>query len=145
MYTRLTGWALNGSVLCCTLSTSFILASGVSTTSPSTPAVRRPALRSVTRRTLNSVLARERSINFCRLRTRWESPAFDAVKIRWRKRRTLASQARQSTARQSRVSSSGPFTATLVAASNLSFGSGATSSSSSRAHLTASAPFRAGP
>jgi hypothetical protein len=69
MYTRLTGMALSGSVFCCTLSTSCILASGVSTTSPSTPAVRRPALRSVTRRTLSSVLARERSINFCNRRT----------------------------------------------------------------------------
>jgi hypothetical protein len=46
------------------------------------------------------------------------------VKIRCRKRRTLASQARQSTASQSRVTSSGPFTATFVAASNLSLGLG---------------------
>jgi hypothetical protein len=50
--------------------------------------------------------------------------ACDAVKIRWRKRRTLSSTARQSIARESRVSSSGPFTATFVAASNLPFGSG---------------------
>src|SRR5215212_1811095 len=78
MYTRLTGMALNGSVVWCTLSASLALASGVSTTSPSTPAVRRPALRSVTRRTLISVLARDRSINFCRLRTFFRSPAFDA-------------------------------------------------------------------
>jgi hypothetical protein len=42
----------------------------------------RPALRSVTRRTLTSVFACERSINFCRLRTRPRSAAFDAVKIR---------------------------------------------------------------
>jgi len=82
MYTRLTGWALNGSVFCWILSTSFSLASGVSTTSPSTPAVKRPALRSVTRRTLTSVLEREQSINFCRLRTLFRSPACDAVKIR---------------------------------------------------------------
>ena len=34
----------------------------------------RHALRSVTRRTLNSVFARERSINFCRLRTFFRSP-----------------------------------------------------------------------
>ena len=67
MYTRLTGRALNGSVIWCTLSASLALASGVSTTSPSTPAVRRPALRSVTRRTLTSVLVRERSISFCRV------------------------------------------------------------------------------
>ena len=112
MYTRLTGIALNGSVLCCTLSTSCILASGVSTTSPSTPAVRRPALRSVTRRTLTSVFARERSINFCNRRTLERSPAFDAVKIRCRNRRTSASARRQSTWRQRSASSSGPLTTT---------------------------------
>ena len=93
MYTRLTGWALNGSMPCCIPPASWILASGLSTTSPSTPAVKRPALRSVTRRTLTSVFARDRSINFCRLRTLGRSPARDAVKIRWRNRRTLASHA----------------------------------------------------
>ncbi len=124
MYTRLTGRATNGSVLCCILSTKRILARGVSATSPSTPAVRRPALRSVTRRTLTSVLERDRSINFCRLRTLARSPACDAVKIRCPSRRTLSSAARQSTWRQSRVASSGPFTTTLVAASNSSVGSG---------------------
>ena len=75
MYTRLTGRALNGSAPCWILSANCILASRVSTTSPSTPAVRRPALRSVTRRTLTSVLARDRSINFCNRRTRDRSPA----------------------------------------------------------------------
>ena len=127
MYTRLTGRALNGSVIRCTLSASLALASGVSTTSPSTPAVRRPALRSVTRRTLTSVFARERSINFCRLRTLCRSPAFDAVKIRCRSRRTSSSTRRQSTWRQSKGASSGPFTTptVAVAASNLSSGSGA--------------------
>ena len=43
------------------------------------------------------------------------------------------------------VSSAGPFTATLVAASNLSVGSGVVVIVSSRAHLTASARFRTGP
>ena len=47
----------------------------------------RPALRSVTRRTLTSVFARDRSINFCNWRTLARSPAFDAVKIRRRSRR----------------------------------------------------------
>jgi hypothetical protein len=49
------------------------------------------------------------------------------VKIRRRNRRTLSSQARQSTLCQSKVASSGPFTAptSVVVASNLSFGSGA--------------------
>jgi hypothetical protein len=69
MYTRLTGRATNGSVLRCILATKFALALEVSATSPSMPAVRRPALRSLTRRTLNSAFAREQSINFCRLRT----------------------------------------------------------------------------
>ena len=125
IYTRLTGKALNGSACWCTLSASLALACGVSTTSPSTPAVIRPALRSVTRRTLTSVFARDRSINFCRLRTFFRSPAFDAVKIRCRSRRTSSSTRRQSTACQSKSASSGPFTTTFVAASNLSSGSGA--------------------
>lgn len=45
----------------------------------SMPAVLRPALSSVTRRTLNSALARDRSISFCRLRTLARSPSRDAV------------------------------------------------------------------
>jgi hypothetical protein len=92
-----------------------------STMRPSTPAVLRPALSSVTRRTLNNALARERSISFCRLRTFFRSPALLAVKIRCRSRRTSSSTCRQSTASQSRTSSSGPFT---VAVSNLPLGSG---------------------
>ena len=123
MYTRLTGRALNGSLFCCTLEAKSALALRVSTTSPSTPAVKRPALRSVTRRTLISVLARERNMSFCRLRTLGRSPACDAVKIRWRSRRTFSSQARQSMAPQSRVSSSGPFTIAFAMVSNLSVGS----------------------
>ena len=102
MYTRLTGMRLErlgGDAAPCR--PACILASGVSTTSPSTPAVRRPALRSVTRRTLISVFARERSINFCNRRTLARSPAFDAVKIRCRNRRTSASTRRQSIWRQS--------------------------------------------
>gem|GEM_PF-7082243 len=140
MCTRLSGRARDGSPSC-TRHAKSILAFGLNTTSPSIPAVLRPALRSVTRRTPNSALARERSINFCRLRTRFRSPALLAVKIRWRKRRTLSSQARQSTASQCGVASPGPFAAT-VTASNLPFGSGAIPSCSSQAHLTASAPFR---
>src|SRR5665647_2395891 len=110
IYTRLTGRACHGPVWRCTRSTSKALDSASNTTFPSTPAVARPALSSVTRRTLNSVLARERSINFCKLRTRLRSPTCDAVKIRCRKCRTSSSTARQSTACQSRGSSSGPFT-----------------------------------
>src|SRR6478752_4437635 len=145
MYTRLTGWACQGSVLCCTQSTNSTLASGSNTTFPSTPAVLRPALRSVTRRTLRSVFARDRSINFCKLRTLLRSPALLAVKIRSRRRRTSSSVVPQSIASQSRWSSSGPFTTPtttdvavclVVMASNLPFGSGAIVSVSAQAHLT---------
>jgi hypothetical protein len=49
---------------------------------PSTPAVERPALIWVTRRTLSRALPRDRSINFCRLRILARSPACDAMKMR---------------------------------------------------------------
>jgi len=71
------------------------------------------------------------------------------VKIRCRKRRMSSSAARQSTACQSRGSSSGPFTTATTAivacappvvcvamVSNLPFGSGVIVSSSPQAHLT---------
>src|SRR5205814_960283 len=80
----------------------------------------RPALTSVTRRTLTSALEREPSISFCRLRTLFRSPALLAEKIRCRSRRTTPSTCRQSTASQSRTSSSGPFT---VMVSHLPLGS----------------------
>ncbi len=106
------------------------------------PAVLRPALRSVTRRTLKSVLARERSISFCKLRTLLRSPAFDAVKIRCRRRRTSLLTGPPVNRAQSR---SRPLVRSprrcrgvqLV----LRFGC-RRSSSSSQAHLTTSAPFR---
>jgi hypothetical protein len=139
---------LNGSAERWILSASLALASGVSTTLPSTPAVRRPALRSVTRRTHKSAFVRERSINFCSVA--------DLLQVPHLRRRedplpqppyVVPQPRRQSTWRQSRGASSGPFTAptVVVAASNLSSGSGLRSSSSPQAHLTASAPFRAGP
>ena len=58
---------------------------------------------------------------------RAEVPGRYAVKIRCRSRRTSASARRQSTWHQRRASSSGPLTTTAeaVAASSLSFGSGA--------------------
>ena len=146
MYTRLTGRALNGSVVWCTLSASLALASGVSTTSPSTPAVRRPALRSVTRRTLTSVFARERSINFCRLRTFFEVPrlrrredplpqppyvVLDPPPVDWRASR----RARPLVRSPRRPWSSRRPTCPRVP--------GLRSSSPPQAHLTASARFRA--
>ena len=125
IYTRLTGRAIHGSARCCTHSARSALACGVSATSPSMPAVMRPALTSVTRRTLTSAFDRDRSISFCRLRTRLRSPACDAVKIRCRKRRTFSSAARQSTSCHPQDSSSGPFTTAAAVACNLSFGSSA--------------------
>ena len=67
---------------------------------PSTPAVLRPALTSVTRRTLTRALLRDRSISFCRLRTFFRSPACDAAKIRRLSRRTFSSAWPQSTESQ---------------------------------------------
>ena len=51
----------------------------------------REAERDTARRTATSALPRERSNNFCRLRTRLRSPARDAAKIRCRSRRTFSS------------------------------------------------------
>ena len=96
----------------CTQSARNAFPVAVTTTLPSTPAVLRPALSSLTRRTLNSALARERSISFCRSRTLSRSPAFDAVKILRRSRLTSCSTCCQSTDSQSRSPPSGPFTTT---------------------------------
>jgi pimeloyl-ACP methyl ester carboxylesterase len=65
--------------------------SSSSTTTPSTPAVLRPALSCVTRRTETSTFARDRSIRRCRLRTRLWFASFAAVKIRCLNARTSAS------------------------------------------------------
>ena len=97
----------------CTRTATCALASGVSATSPSIPAVLRPALRCVTCRTLTSVLARLRNISFCRFLTLGQSPSCDALKIRCRSRRTCSSCSRQwvlpHQAGASRSWSSGPF------------------------------------
>ena len=98
----------------CTRTATSALAPRVNATSPSIPAVRRPALRCVTCRTLTSVLARLRSISFCRFLTFGQSCSCAALKIRCRSRRTCASCARQSILSHGRVHhagwSSGPFT-----------------------------------
>ena len=105
-------------------------------TSPSIPAVLRPALSSVTRRTLTSVLARDRSINFCKLRTFFRSPALLAVKIRCLKRCTSRSTARHETASQSTGPPVGPFTSAEIASvSNLPSGSSVLIRFASQAHL----------
>jgi hypothetical protein len=80
IYTRLTGRACQG---CCrrwTASASAALSWPSRTILPSTPAVKRPALSSVTRRTASSVFDRDRSVSFCRFRTRlWSCAWPDAV------------------------------------------------------------------
>ena len=70
MYTRLTARGCHDERDWCTRTATAALASEVSATSPSIPAVLRPALRCVTCLTLTSVLARLRSISFCRFLTR---------------------------------------------------------------------------
>jgi hypothetical protein len=80
----------------CTRTATSPLAAEVSATSPSIPAVLRPALRCVTCRTLTSVLDRLRSISFGRFLTFGQSCSCAALKIRCRSRRTSSPQARQS-------------------------------------------------
>src|SRR6266516_1691780 len=121
MNTRLTGRGLHAAAPCWSQAAISAFSRPASTTLPSTPAVLRPALTSVTRRTLTSAPERERSISFCRLRTLPRSPALLAVKIRCRSRRTLSSAWRQSTASQSTTSPSGPLTPGV---SSLPIGSG---------------------
>src|SRR5215211_3343768 len=74
MNTRLTGLGFHGSARRCNQSPSSAFDCGSSAVLPSMPAVSRPALTSVTRRTLNSALARERSINFCKFLALARSP-----------------------------------------------------------------------
>ena len=96
MYTRLTGTGCQEEMDWCTCTATAILASEVSATSPSIPAVERPELRCVTCRTLTRALARLRSISFCRFLTLGQSCSCDALKIRCRSRRTCSSCFRQS-------------------------------------------------
>ena len=76
---------------------------------PSIPAVRRPALRWVTCRTLISVFDQDLSIIFCSDRTVAQSCSRVALKILRRSLITFSSWTRQSMASQSSTSS-GPFT-----------------------------------
>lgn len=111
MYTRLTARGCQDWIVRCTRTAISILAGEVNATSPSTPAVLRPALRCVASRTLTSVFDQLRSINLCRFLALARSPFRTAVKIRCRSRRTLSSWCRQLMASQSWwTSSSGPFT-----------------------------------
>jgi hypothetical protein len=111
IYTRLTARGRQDVMVACTRTATSALEEEVSATSPSMPAVLRPALRCVTCRTLTSVFDRLRSISFCRFLTFGQSCSRVALKIRCRSRRTFRSCARQSMASQSGASS-GPFTVT---------------------------------
>jgi hypothetical protein len=88
-------------------------------TCPSIPAVRRPALRCVTCRTLISVFDQDRSIIFCNDRACAQSCSRVALKILRRSLRTLPSWVSQSMASQSSPPS-GPFTSSV---SNMSLSS----------------------
>ena len=91
MYTRLTAQGCQVWTRACIRTARSVLRRGVNATSPSIPAVVRPALRCVTCRTLTSVLVRLRNINFCRFLTFGQSPSCVALKIRCRSRRTCSS------------------------------------------------------
>ena len=144
----MTAGGCQDAIVACTRTATSALAWEVSATSPSIPAVLRPALRCVTCRTLSSVLDQLRSISFCRFLTLGQSPSCAALKIRCRSRRT-SPRSRQSTASQSTASqvrltaraSSGPFTTSwcLTCPSVPAV----PAASSSKAHLPTSAPFRA--
>src|SRR5450755_5181672 len=148
IYTRLTATGFQDETDRCTRTATSPRALEVKATSPSIPAVLRPALRCVTCRTLTSVLDRLRSISFCRFLTLGQSCSCAALKIRCRIRRTSSSRVRQSMASHAGSTSSGPFTVTastvvsVSMASNLPFGSGGSDRIASKAHLPTSAPFR---
>ena len=118
----MTGRGFHAVAPCCSQSAMSAFSQPVSTTLPSTPAVLRPALSSVTRRTLSRAFDRERSISFCKLRTFFRSPSCDAVKIRCRSRRTSSSTRRQSTCVP--VQHAALRSVHLRTASNLPIGSG---------------------
>ena len=107
------------------------------------PAVLRPALSSVTRRTLTSALQRDRSISLCKLRTCFRSPSRDAVKIRCRNA-VLPARPWPSPPAPSRAVS--PFAVAVATASNMPVGSALSSPLSPQAHPTrvSQRPFRPG-
>ena len=143
MYTRLTGSALNGSMPCWILSTKRILASGLSTTSPSTPAVRAPSValghpphahQRVGARPEHQLLQTADPRKVPRLRRR-EDPLPQPPYVRLRRTPVNLAPRRGSRplVRSPRRSSRRPTCPRVP---------GHRSSCSSQAHLTASAPFR---
>src|ERR1022692_654784 len=130
-------------MLACTCTATSARAWLVSATSPSIPAVPRPVLRCVTCRTLTSVLAQLRSISFCKFLASGQSPSRTALKILPRSRRTRSSWPRQSTCSQASPSNEGRPSGPFTEVSNVPVSSGINARFASKAHLTASAPFRA--
>ena len=139
IYTRRTGSGSQQERVRCTCTATSARAFEDKAICPSMPAVRRPALRWVTRRTLTSVFDHDPSIILCSDRTLAQSCSRVALNILRRSLATFSSWVRQSTASQSRTSS-GPFTVTV---SNLPLGSKGPRPRRSKAHLPTSAPFRA--
>jgi len=109
IYTRRTGRGCQVLAVRCARTAIAILAGPSRATTRSIPAVRRPALRWATCRTLTSVLLHDRSIIFCRFLTFGQSPSRTAVKILRLSRATFCSWTAQLTASHSSPSS-GPFT-----------------------------------
>jgi len=91
MYTRRTGIGSQLARLRCTRTAISARSGDDKATSPSIPAVRRPALRWVTWRTLTSVFDHDPSISFCSDRTVAQSCSRVALKILRRNRITFCS------------------------------------------------------
>ena len=91
MYTRRTGIGSQLARLRCTRTAMSARCGDDKATSPSIPAVRRPALRWVTCRTLISVFDHDPSISFCSDRTVAQSCSRVALKILRRNRITFCS------------------------------------------------------
>lgn len=81
MNTRRTGSGCHDKRVWCTRAAISALSGLDKANSPSIPAVRRPALRWVTWRTLSSVFDQEPSISFCKDRTVAQSCSGVALKI----------------------------------------------------------------
>jgi hypothetical protein len=108
LFARRTGRGFQDFTVRWTSRAVLILAGPSSATTRSIPAVRRPALRWVTCRTLTSVFDHDRSIIFCRFLAFGQSPSRTAVKILCRSRATFRSWTAQLTASHTGTSS-GPF------------------------------------
>ena len=107
-YTRRTGRGFQDLTVRWTSRAVLILAGPSSATTRLIPAVRRPALRWVTCRTLTSVFDHDRSISSCKFLAFGQSPSRTAVKILCRSRAPFRSWAAQFTASHTGTSS-GPF------------------------------------